>query len=191
MNTKILFNIAKPADIILVSGECWISNLIKHAQSVQTPDRKPSLWSHSMLYVNEQTVLESTIDFKPYGKEKKKFRSGVQYNNLSNYEHIKTVMLIQFPFSYTDREKMIDRAESLIGNSYPIAGLIGSLLSFWLFPKWASNPLQGKHKLKCSGYIQEVYKIKGIDFDPIRAYDNTSPEIIYQYKDGATHTWLM
>ncbi len=69
---KVIREHAESGDLILVGGDGWLSRLIQNGQSPQTRTGTASLWSHIMMYVNEQTVWESTIDFTPYGKSKRK-----------------------------------------------------------------------------------------------------------------------
>lgn len=192
MNIERLRNLAKPADIILISGSGFLSSLIKYAQKVITPTGKPSLWSHVCLYINEQTIWESTIDFKPYHGTGKRLDNGVQYNDINNLADIKVAMLLQFPFTDQDRQDLLLKADDMAiqGYTYPITGLIGSMLSYWLFG-WGSNPLQSKHSLYCSAAVQEVYAVKGIDFSGNHTSRNTAPEHIYRYKNqDVNRIWL-
>lgn len=180
MNIAKIRRLASPGDIILIRGNNLLSYLIRYAQKVQTLDGKPSLWNHCMIYIANNTVAESTIDFKPYTRG---MDNGVQYNYLDNHADAHRAMLLHFPWSDLMREMILEQVGKFIrqGLTYPISGLLGSLLSFWIFP-WASNPLQSKHSLYCSAFMQECYIPTGIDFDPKHTSRNTSPEMISQYK---------
>ena len=130
-------------------------------------------------------VAESTMDFEPYGDEKKRLDNGPQYNYLSNHTDAPRAMLLSFPFTDPQREEILKKAAEIIkkGETYSILGLIGSLLSFWIFRWWKSNPLCTKNDLYCSAFVQECYSVPciGIDFDPNHTARNTSPEMISQY----------
>ena len=193
MNLSLIRQQACPADIILTGGDSFISRLIKYAQKVQTPTGKPSNWSHVMLYVDTNTVWESTMDFEPYGTEEKRFDNGIQYNHLDIHEEVKYGMLIHFPFSDLQRQAILNLADMMArdGYTYPIIGLVGSVLSYWIFRGWASNPLQGKGQLYCSAAIQEVFAPFGIEFDKEHTARNTSPEMIFQFKMAGLQRWVV
>ena len=183
MNLELLRSKAKLGDIILIGGSGWLSWLIGFGQKTQTPDGKASKWSHVALYVDSYTVWESTIDFKPYpAVDGKRLDNGVQFNLLGDYKDTKPACLLHFPFNDEQREKLITEMEEMKkkGYTYPILGLVGSLLSYWIF-RWKSNPLQTKHSLYCSAAVQEVYRVLDIDFDPLHTARNTSPQAIANY----------
>ena len=175
---------AKPGDIIMSGGSSgFLSKLIKNAQRIQTPDGSPSRWSHVMIYVSEDCVAESTMDFKPYGGTKKRLDNGPQYNYLHDFKDTKEGMLMHFDLSDQQRFAILTKAQAMIecGFRYPILGLLGSYLSYWIFRWFRSNPLNGKYSLYCSAFVQEAYRIIGIDFDKERTARNTSPEKISQF----------
>lgn len=180
MNITKLQKYAHPMDIILIGGGNLLSFLICNGQRPQTVDGKPSLWSHSMFYWSEDTVIESTMDFTPYPV--RKLDNGVQFNYLENYADSPRGMLLHFYWTDVQRDILMIRADKLRmqGITYPLLGLVGSLLSYWVFP-WKSNPLQSKHSLYCSAFVQEVYGAMGIDFDTKHTARNTSPEKISQF----------
>jgi hypothetical protein len=130
-------------------------------------------------------VAESTMDLKPYGDQKKRLDNGPQYNYLENHTDVPRAMLLSFPWTGPHREEILKKAAEIInkGETYSILGLFGSLLSFWIFRWWKSNPLCTKHDLYCSAFVQECYSVDciGIDFDPLHTARNTSPEMISQY----------
>ncbi len=174
---------AQPGDIILLGNPSIIGSPIMLAQSFQTKDGQPSQYTHSVIYVSEDLCAESTIRFKPGITELLRVKNGTQYGKLSDYENYRYWLLLHFPFTEEQRDALLDKAQSLIDAemTYPVDGLLGSLLSFYLF-KSASNPLQSKNSLYCSAFVQEVYSVLGIDFDPNHTARNTSPEIISQYE---------
>ncbi len=183
MNIEKLRQYAKQGDIILLGGSGWLSKLIGFGQRTQTPGGKPSKWSHVVLYVDKDTVWESTIDFSPYpATEGKRLDNGVQYDYLEKYKDTKNALLLHFPFTDEQRGKLADKMQEMIvkGYTYPILGLVGSLLSYWLF-RWKSNTLQTKNSLYCSAAVQEGYSVIPIDFDPAHTSRNTSPQAIDNY----------
>ena len=188
MNLPLVRKCAGPGDILLLSGHGSLSWLIRYAQKIQTKDGEPSKWSHAMIYFNVLIAFESTIDFKPYDSAHtgrgKRLDNGVQLNRLENFRDSAPAMLMHFPFVDLQRQLLNAKIGEILetGYTYPILGLIGSLLSYWIFRGWQSNPLQSKHSLYCSAAVQEVYSVLGIDFDPMHTARNTSPEIISQYE---------
>lgn len=189
MNLTKVRNIAEPGDLILVGGDGFIARLIRYGQKVQTADGKPSLWSHVMMYRNRETVLESTMDFEPFPArapedKSRRLDNGVQINYLAHYQSSSPSLVLHFPFGEVERSLLIKRGEELEreGYTYPVLGLVGSLLAFWIFRGWSSNPLQSRRSLYCSAFVQKVYReALGIDFDGAHTDRNTSPEIIYQF----------
>lgn len=203
MNLEIVKKQGLPGDIILIehSGNIFkdpLGVLIGHGQIPQTLDGKPSKYKHAMMITGPDEVAESTIDFKPYQSTKKRMDNGVQYNYLSNYKDSKG-KLMHFPFTWDARMLLINEAKRLIekGYKYPVSGLFGSLLSYWILDKigiGASNPLQSRRSLYCSAFMQEIVRVLGvlkiyIDFDPKHTARNTSPEMIAQFEMAGLVTW--
>lgn len=191
MDLNIIKIYDKIGDIILIGGTSFISRLIGYGQKTQTKDGKPSKWSHVMLIYSPDTVWESTMDYKPYPTQLtenddagKRLDNGVQLNYLENHKDANPAMLLHFSFTDEQRQRLKNKMNEMLkkGYTYPISGLIGSLLSYWIFRGWKSNPLQSKSSLYCSAAIQEVYSVLGIDFDPMHTARNTSPEIISQFE---------
>ncbi len=190
MNLELIRQYAKSGDLILTGDDSFLSRLIGFAQKTQTPDGKASRWSHVIVYVDTGSVIESTMDFKPYpaneddAESSSRLDNGVQYNYLETHKDAKYAMLLHFPFNDLQRHNLIVHANSIVskGIKYSILGLIGSLLTYWIFRGWKSNPLATKNDLYCSGFAQEVYSIIPIDFDPDKTARNTSPERIGQYE---------
>jgi hypothetical protein len=189
MNIELVREIALPMDIILTGTDRTLSlgHVIEYGQIPLTLDGKPSMWSHAMLYYNEALVLESTITLGwPWV-----FKNGVQFASLDSFAGVPRSKLVQLGLSPLQREKVLMEALRLYdeGKTYPIGGLFGSLLTYWVFQGMGSNPLQSKHSLYCSAYVQESYDVIQVDFDPRRTARNTAPELISQYRD-ARHTLL-
>ncbi len=182
MNIEKILRCYSAMDVLLIGSNKPLSIIICNAQRPQTPDGKPSKWSHCMFIKGPDTVIESTIDWKPYRPTQRRMDNGVQFNNLENYKDSPRAMLMHFP--WTDEQRQILYAEACRleaqGITYPIDGLVGSLLAFWLFPWCKSNPLQGKYSLYCSAFVQRVVDVIGLDFDPNHTANNTSPEIMSQ-----------
>lgn len=178
-------DMVKPADIILYGfRNSFISKLICFGQSIQTKDKKPSLWSHCAFAVDKETIIESTLDFRKF-KDGHRLHNGVRYAKADIYADATEVMLMRLPISDKQRYKILEVADSKekANITYPVLGLFGSLFSFWLI-KWKSNPLQSKRSLYCSAFIQECVQevLPDIDFDLQHTARNTSPEIISQFE---------
>lgn len=177
---------ALPGDPVLTGTKNRVSfgGLIQNGQRVQTPDGKPSLWKHILMYVDQYTIAESTIDFKPYLPTGKRMDNGPQYNNLQSLEGEDYAALLHFTnLSPELRQKMLAKADKIIQSGsyhYDITGLFGSLLTYWLFPWCKSNPLSTKHQLYCSAFYSAILNSIGIDPD-VNTDRNTSPERIWQW----------
>jgi hypothetical protein len=180
---KFLRTHCKLGDIIFLGSNDFIGKLIKYAQKTQTPNGKPSLWSHVCLYIDENTIIESTIGFQPY-RNGSRWDNGVQYYGLEN--RIKqsgyNCSLVQLPITSKQRTILKNKAEELYneGITYPIIGLLGSLLTYTLFPKWKNNPLDDENRsLYCSAFVARVYSSIGITFSHVYDVDNVSPQILW------------
>lgn len=183
MNLSLIRQHAKLMDIILKGDESLLEKAIGYAQSCQTVDGAPSLWGHSMLFIDKDTIAECTIDFRPYKATGKRLDNGPQWNDIQVLEKASRGLLLHFPWTDQDRRELFHYCSGLIdaGQCYSIFGLVGSLISFWLFPS-ERNPLASRHSIYCSSFIQQVYSLKNIDFDPKRSLKNTSPEKIAQFE---------
>lgn len=172
---------AKLMDILLLGDSSFIGMLIRYAQKTESKNGKPSQFSHCALWVDEDTIIESTIDFEKY-ETGRRLDNGVQYNSIESLNKYDVICLVQHKLSDIDRELLLKRANRLYKQNikYPILGLVGSLLSYWVF-RWQSNPLQTKHSLYCSAFVQEVYSAVGYDFSTKHTARNTCPEHIYQF----------
>lgn len=177
---------ALPGDGVLTGTKSRFSigGLIQYGQKVQTPDGKPSIWKHILMYVDQYTIAESTIDFKPYLPTKKRMDKGPQYNNLQSLEGEDYAALLHFAeISPELRQKMLAKADAIIQSGsyrYDITGLFGSLLTYYLFPWCKSNPLSTKHQLYCSAFYSAILNSIGID-PSVNTDRNTSPERIWQW----------
>ena len=185
---------------------------IRYGQKCQTRDGKPSRWEHVIILLPNSFVAESTLDLKPYGREGSRWVSGPQFNSLGSFKSTEYGMLLHFPLSDKQRRRICEKAGDIINAvreetfiaqegpavsphevlqtrnvkkyTYPVSGLIGSMISFWLLDRIGlgkSNPLQSHDQLYCSAFAQECYAEAGIDFDPNHTARNTSPEIISQF----------
>lgn len=169
----------KAGEVILSSGSGLISHLIKHAQKGQTVDGKPSRWSHAAIVLDPAHAMESTIDWRG---------NGIRITPMSHFKGA-TLLIPQqrgLQLSPVAASVIVANAYGLFesGKRYPVAGLIGSLLAYRF--GWKSNPLQTKHALYCSAFVQECYDSVGFDFNEERTARNTSPEMIWRYalKEG-------
>jgi hypothetical protein len=169
-------------DIIFLGGNDLIAKLIRFAQKNQTPDGKPSLWSHVCLYLDKDMIAESTLGFEKY-RNGSRWDNGVEYYSLE--ERIKEaqyVALVHMPITLKQRHQLKLAIEQLYleGITYPVLGLIGSLLTYWLFPRWKNNPLDDEKKsLYCSAFVAKVYQSIGWSFSDQYAVDNVSPQLMW------------
>ncbi len=187
INIEVLKNKALPGDLVLsgTKNKFSLGGLIQHAQRIQTPDGKPSLWKHILMYIDPWTIAESTIDFEPYMPTLKKMDNGPQYNNLESLGKEDYASLLHFTsLTSEQRQKLQDKIQEMIWSGkyrYDITGLFGSLLTYYLFPWCKSNPLSSKHQLYCSAFISSILQAIEIDVDGQHTDRNTSPEKIWQW----------
>lgn len=181
--TRRIQELANPGDIIFLGGNDIIAKLIEYGQKTQTPDRKPSLWSHVCIVVNKDLIIESTLGFEKF-RYGSRWDNGVQYYPLE--QRIKSSAwncdLIKVPLSKKQRSNVLAEGENLYEENirYPILGLLGSLLTYRLFPYWKSNPLDNpKRKLYCSAFVAKCFSAVGITFSHQYNIDNISPQILY------------
>jgi hypothetical protein len=198
INITKLRDYAKPGDIILTGTRSKFSlgGLIQFGQRIQTPDKKPSLWKHCLMYVDLYTIAESTIDFKPYKPTRKRMDNGPQYNDIDNLQEEDYALLLSFKDIFDEQRKtMLDTVKEIIESGqyrYDITGLFGSLLTYWIFRWVKSNPFSAKFQLYCSAFVSKI--LNSIGIDPDEDTDrNTSPERIYQWAEryeGLNFIWL-
>ncbi len=172
-------------DILFLGADGFIGNLIRKAQDTQTPDHKPSRWSHVAMVWDRNLIIESTIGFEPYVGTGRKWDNGVQFYPLR--ERVKAsgdeVALVHLPLHYTQIMGAQAEAERLFeqGIKYPILGLLGSFFAYKFFPQWHSNPLDNsKTKLYCSAFVAKAYScatnlLTNTKYD----IDNISPQILW------------
>ncbi len=170
-------------DMLFLGADDFIGNLIRKAQDTQTPDHKPSRWSHVAMVWDRNLIIESTIGFEPYVGTGRKWDNGVQFYPLR--ERIKAsgdeVALVHLPLHYTQIMGARAEAERLFeqGIKYPILGLLGSLFAYKFFPQWHINPLDNpKTKLYCSAFVVEVYS-GATKLNTDYYVDNISPQILW------------
>jgi hypothetical protein len=179
----VLTSLLASMDIIFFGSDSFIGKLIRKAQEIQTPDKKPSLWSHVAFYFGYGLILESTIGFEPY-RNGKRWDNGIQFYSLE--QRIKSsgnnIAVFKLKASDEVRERLKQRAIDLYNQNikYPILGLLGSLLTYWIFPTQYNNPLcNEKYKLYCSAFVADVLESY---YGKLSVYsvDNISPELLYR-----------
>jgi hypothetical protein len=189
--------IALPGDVILKGDDVFPSPIFQYAQKGLTRDKRPSLFCHGLIYIDRDTVAESTMDFQHYDHKTRgvkqagrpgkgtRFYSGPQYNALEKFAHCKHGLLLHMPLSDRQRDDILVAIDAIIrmGVEYSILGLVGSLLSYYVLHT-KGNPLARKHTLYCTAFVQAAYMTPNvdIDFDPARSMFNTAPETISQFE---------
>jgi hypothetical protein len=197
MNIEKIREKAQPGDIILKGSNKFPSPLFRYAQKGLTRNGRPSLYCHGLIYIDRDTVAESTMDFKKYDHETRiikaagrlgigsRFYSGPQYNALDELKNAEYYgLLIKLPLTERQRQDILVAIDAIIrmGVKYSILGLVGSLLSYYVLHT-KGNPLARAHTLYCTAFVQAAYLTPNvnIDFDLIRSAYNTSPELIAQF----------
>ena len=194
----------KRGGIALIGGTDFVSKAIREAESTFTPDKKPSKWSHALLFGdmrpdhNDESgrsiyIFESTINVTVKRLEVK---NGAQENWVGvhdgpDIEHICTI-----DFYPTKVDEILATALQLVDDqmAYPIEGLLGYWLDIVLHKLWKQNPLESIHAMVCSQYVRYCYSMSGEDFmGSDIAISNTAPEHIYQagQKIGHVVEWSL
>ena len=179
MDLKYYNTYAKRGDFLLFAQSGLISKLVRYGQSPLTKDGKPSLWSHAVLVYDKNVVIESTIEVHSIWR----VDNGIQFTPITKYVHVEPCILVSFPLSTRQRTKVIQQALKLLqeGVTYPICGLIGSLVKYWLLRGMHGNPFQSKNSYYCTAFIQDCYLQVGIDFARSYSTAQTAPELVYQF----------
>lgn len=180
MNIQTIRALASPGDVILTGhdGIFSIGGLIQYLTK--------SRYSHGLFYCSPDTIAESTMDYTPYKTTGKRLDNGPQFNHLSTLEKVDYGVLIHFT-KITDSQRiaMLDKITQIIEDGkyvYDLTGLIGSLITYKLFPFFRENPLSTG--MYCTCFTSAVKrKVLGPEYDPSPRYkdNNTSPEMEWQW----------
>lgn len=179
MNLNMLRKLARPGDILFIDGgNGLVSTLIKYGQKKFTEDGSPSQWSHMALVYDSDLLIESTLRVTRWFG----ITNGITITSTSYYQNCNCSLALM-PLTKKQRDTVVKTALRLLeeGVSYPICGLVGSLLSYYVLGGKFGNPLQSKRSLYCSAFVQECYLSIGMDFSEYYTSRNTPPQLIFNY----------
>lgn len=136
-------------DIIVVSGESFISRLIQRVVG--------SKWTHVALYVGGGYVLQ--IDWNS--------KASIVLNPYANHDYDFALVRTRVPITEKQQKQIVHSATSYdkTGNKYDFLLLIGLFLKA-KFPKWKALHFNGKNTFICTELVYEVLKEAGIDLFP-------------------------
>lgn len=136
----------RPGDVILFSGESWISKSIKWFSD--------SEWNHVAFYVGDGYIIEST-------------EAGVEKNSLEKrLKHVDKLLVRRcLLVSEEEIKKMIDYAEQVIYDGYDFLQLLSLGLYFLLRKigiRWRLLVQNNRNRFICSELIYYLYLKIGI-----------------------------
>ena len=180
---------AKKGAVGLVGGTSWIHKAICDAQSLVTPDNKPSLWAHAFILTGLRSdghdwIAESDITVEFF---RMRIINGAQENRIDKYYNTGKALhctVLDFGLSDQDADKVVQKAINMVAQKimYPISGLFGTLFAYLFGTERSRNLWNTKNALYCSAFVQEAYLSAGIDLARDVATTHTGPEHLWQTK---------
>jgi hypothetical protein len=180
---------AKKGTVGLVGGTSAIHQAICEAQSLITPDRKPSLWAHAFVFTGRRPDGSDWIAESDITVELSRMRiiNGAQENTIGKYYGMgkaKNCAVLDFGLNDPDADKVVRKALDMVVQKikYPISGLFGTLFAYLFRTEKWQNLWCSRDALYCSAFAQEAYLAAGVDLAGDVATTNTSPEHLWQSK---------
>jgi hypothetical protein len=180
---------AKRGAVGLVGGTSWIHKAICDAQTLITPDNKPSLWAHAFVFLGRRAdgydwLAESDIVVHLAWRP---IVNGAQESRIDKYYGTKKALhcaILDFGLSDQDGEKVVSKALEMVTKKimYPVSGLLGTFFAYLFHAERSRNLLNTPNALYCSAFVQEAYLAAGIDLAPGVETTNTAPEHIWLTK---------
>lgn len=174
----------QPGRVGLVGGVTLLEKAIKRAERHVTPAKRPSLWSHAMLFEGrradgQQWVIESDLEI-----HEKHFHLGVQETRLAKYFKEQAYPdLAVLDFGLTERQvtQLLGEALEMVASRsiYSLTELLGTAVALrnpWF--RGRKNLLARKKSMYCSGFVQYVFLKAGIDLTPGVHASHGTPEDI-------------
>ena len=191
MNTKVrdfFYHNYRVGRVCLIGSNDPVYELIREGQSGLTPDGKASKWNHAFLMGSRREeviyICESDIHINL-----KRFRliSGPQESRIEKWceDSIEHACVLGMHLSQAQEDGLLAKALELCYDeeySYPLAGLVGTLIAIATNTVNKKNLFNDKHAIQCSTLVRMCYQ--SINADPLKGMmddlSNTSPERIYQ-----------
>lgn len=186
----------KRGAIAIVGATDPISMAVREGQRLLTRDKKPSLWSHSVIMGDlryDRRGDDDAITQSPYIFESDlelsqsllQLRNGAQESWIGKWSKVGVdhAAVIDFGLTEEQTNMVLATALKLVGEQvlYPVQELIGTWLAIVLKKEWQKNPLKDPHAMYCSNFVRYCYREAGADFmDETIHLSNTAPEHIVQ-----------
>lgn len=143
--------VIRPGDVVLVSGQSYLSEIIKIITK--------SNWSHSFLYLGNGRILEAdSILYEKEGPRRVK-KPRVMENPVEKYFPYN--MRIKRPVQLTEEHlnQILEKARSYIGKDYDKKNIVNFIWKAFGFKKIDSNKNIGsKDKYICSALIAKLFQ---------------------------------
>jgi hypothetical protein len=186
----------RPGLVGLVGTNDRLGLAIREAQKANTPDGKPSLWSHCFILGelrHDRRGPGRTLSTSPFifesdlmaGAGALQLKNGAQENWLGKWclGRVEHAAVTDFRLPPAQRKLVLATALELVEEQfqYPIAELVGTWLAIAAKRRWLPNPLEDPHALYCSAFVRHCYREAGRDFvKSFIAPTNTTPEDVAQ-----------
>jgi hypothetical protein len=183
-NRAFLEKYAKPGCVGLVGGVTLIEKVIQLAERHLDADKKPSLWSHAMLFEGcrvdgHHWVIESDLEL-----HRKHIRLGVQENRVDKYFDAETypaAAVMDFGLTEKQTAAVLCAGLAMVAHRarYSLRELVGTAVA--LHNPWfrgRKNLLARRRSMYCSGFVQFVFQRAGIDLVPGVHASHGTPEDI-------------
>ena len=182
----------RPGLVGLVGTNDRLGLAIRDAQKTNTPDGKPSLWSHCFIFGElrrDRRGPGRSLNTSPFifesdlmaGVDALQLKNGAQENWLGKWclGRVEHAAVIDFRLAPAQRRLVLATALELVEEQfqYPIAELVGTWLAIAARRKWLPNPLENPHALYCSAFVRHCFREANRDFiKSFIALSNTTPE---------------
>lgn len=183
-NRQFLERSARPGCVGLVGGTTLIEKVIRRAERHIDDQKRPSLWSHAMVFEGERAdghhwVIESDLDL-----HRKHIRLGVQENRVDKYfdaEKFPSLAVLDFGLAAPQVNAVLCAGLAMVAHHarYSLRELIGTAVA--LHNPWfrsRKNLLARRRSMYCSAFVQFVFQRAGVDLVPGIHPSHGTPEDI-------------
>ena len=187
-NLEFLKRYGKPGCVGLMGGSSAIDRAIRLGQRELDDAKKPSLWSHAVVFEGERIdgqswLLESDIEMG-----KGQLRNGVQENRIDKYESGKVwpnLAVLDFGLKEKDAQRVVVAGLDLVARrtNYDVGGI---LETYWAMMRKTLGTGRQKDSTFCSAFVRAVFQHAGVDLSPGIAVQHTMPEHVS--RTGEPHT---
>jgi hypothetical protein len=168
----------RPGCIGLVGGTAPIDKAIRYVQKGLTADKKPSRWSHVLVFhgprVDGQVwVIEADLDVRQSFA-----RFGVQENRVDKYASPRSfpnLAVLDFALSTKEAQRVLTLALDFVnqGTPYAVGGIFKTYGAILRKQFWKQKE---KDSTFCSSFVRTLYHSVERDLAPGIAIRHTTPE---------------